>query len=120
MKDTVATVLELTVQNGGGTFEAGSWLPFEPKHGYAVAFGGYQPLAKDVDLNALRKLLKTVQGEYDSSFVGTWLDGEKLYVDAVVYTVDLTRAIELAQSTNQLAIYNFATGESIAVAATGV
>lgn len=112
--DPVNQVIAYTAEHGGGTFEQGTFLPFEPKSGYAVAIGGAR-VSAEADLQVVRMLLHVVPQEYEASFVGTWLEGGTLFIDAVRYfAADRREAALLAgYQAGQQAIYDFAAGESI-------
>jgi hypothetical protein len=105
---------------GGGTYEQGTYLPFTPKDGFAVAFnGGVKATVGQVTLGWLERWLKAVPTEFEASFVGTWADGDThdlstvVYLDAVRYIRNRDEAIAFGVAQRQLAIWDFAAGESI-------
>lgn len=110
---TIQTVAAYTAEHGGGTFEAGTLLPFEPTRGYAVglADGTAATTRNAADLD---RAAKAVASEWVASFVGTWLaeDGS-VHVDPVAYIIDRESAERLARENHQIAIYDYAAGESI-------
>ena len=120
MTQPIANVVAYTAQHGGGTFEAGTYLPFAPEYGFAVALGGVKMAAQDATIEALARWLPRVANEWNTSFVGTWLRDNILHVDAVVYIRDLTFALQVAREHRQLAIYDFATKASITLAVADV
>lgn len=111
-QDPVADMLASTVENGGGTYEVGTYLPFTPADGFAVGIGGIEVAASAVSVETLRKWVKQVAGEWMTSYVGTWLFGDSLHIDGVVYVrdEDIARAIAIKQG--QQAIWSFA-GRSV-------
>jgi hypothetical protein len=104
-----------TAEHGGGTFDALTREPFAPRHGYAVAVAhGTAAIvrrADHVDAAAIR-----VAQEFGAPFVGTWLDpyGD-VHVDPVEYVIDRQRAIRYGRERAQAAIFEFSTGEEIAL-----
>ena len=113
--DPYNEAMAYTVDRGGGTFHAETCIPFEPIAGYAVAVGGVILDPAITGSFRFRNAWKHVASEFMTLFVGTWLDGDNLYVDAVRYFGPEWRdeAIALGREHNQLAIYDFAAGESI-------
>jgi len=103
--------------HGGGTYERGTLLPFTPSDGFAVAVGGIHLDAEVVGPENAEWALRAVGGEYETSFVGTWLDDGVVYFDAVMYfAADRgVQALAAGRFYEQKAIYDFATKESISV-----
>jgi hypothetical protein len=108
-----ASALAFTVEHGGGTFEAKTMLLQEWKSGFVVAIGGLTIAAKDATAEALAWLGNRVGGEYMTTYIGTWLQDEVLYIDAVVFVADRDRAIALGQEHGQQAIYDCTAQEVI-------
>lgn len=110
-----AFAIATTVEHGGGTFERGTLLPFTPASGFAVAEGGIAIPASAVDQTTFRGLANAVAGEFDRKFVGTWLNGGTMHIDAVVYFSADRREAAIAAGRNwgQEAIYDFAAQDSI-------
>lgn len=106
-------VLADLVANGGGTYEGKTLLPFTPTTGFAVGIGGIHLPADTVTAEAVVWAMKAVASEYETAFVGTWLDDGIVYFDAVHYVVALDRAMRLGQQAGQKAIYSFATKEAL-------
>lgn len=113
--DPFAAALAATVDQGGGTFWAETCQPFNPEGGYAVAVGGVILDPAITGVLRLRNAWRHVASAFMTSLVGTWLDGDNLYVDAVLYYPAWQReeAIAAGRFHNQLAIYDFDAGESI-------
>lgn len=101
--------------DGGGTYESGTLLPFTPKVGFAVGLGGVKLPASMVDAELLVRFAKAVATEHETSYVGTWLDNGIVHFDAVVYYGAHARrtAEEQGREANQKAIHDFSTGEDI-------
>lgn len=118
--DTIAKAAAQVVvadlaENGGGTYEVGTLIPFKPDSGYAVGIGGARLPAAAFTTQVAYWLLKAVGTEYEANFVGTWLDGGTVYVDAVKYFVPVNRdrALLLGHELGQKAIFDFSTMEDI-------
>jgi hypothetical protein len=114
--ETFEAAMATTVDQGGGTF----WTtgePFAPSSGYAVAIGGVILDPETTGAFRLRRAFRTVSRDYGASFVGTWLDDGQLYVDSVRFYGPDYRDLAIADGRehNQLAIFDFAAGESIAL-----
>jgi hypothetical protein len=109
--------LAATVQDGGGTFYADTLLPCNPPTGFAVGLGGAVLDARFVTTDTLKETAKRVGQEWAATLIGTWLDGNTLYVDAVrIFAADRKAdAITEGIKGNQLAIYDFTTRKSIAI-----
>lgn len=108
-------VLARTVENGGDTFEARTLLPQTWAAGYAVALGGATIKATEATPAAIAWIAKAVAGEFETTYAGTWLDGDRLCIDAVRYFApdNRERAIEAGRAAGQKAIYDFGTGGDI-------
>jgi hypothetical protein len=104
-----------TVSDGGGTFYADTLLPAGLRQGFAVGIGGAILDPRFVDADSLATTAKRVGQEFISTYVGTWLDENILYVDAVeVLAPDrLHDALALARDKGQKAIFDFSTGREI-------
>jgi hypothetical protein len=115
--ETFEAAIAQTVDQGGGTFYPNG-DPFTAPSGYAVGIGGIILDPAIVGAFRLRHAFRKVNHDFGGSLVGTWLDGESLYVDAVMYfcAQDRRTAISEGFAHNQLAIYDFETGESITLA----
>lgn len=114
LEQAIGQVAADLAENGGGTYEQGTLLPFRPTTGFAVAVGGVT-IAASAPLSVLGMLCRTVAGEYGESFVGTWLDGGTISIDAVRYFAGDQRAsaLLLGYQTGQKAIYDFGLQEDI-------
>jgi len=108
-----ADVLTDLAMNGGGTYEAKTLIPFTPCHGWAVGQAGIHLPARDVTVATIAWATKAVSSEYETSFVGTWLDGGVVYFDAVHYVVAVDRATSLGIEYGQKAIFDFARQEAV-------
>ena len=114
---TFEAALAQTVDQGGGTFYPNS-DPFTAPSGYAVGIGGIILDPATTGAFRLRQAFRKVHRDFGGSLVGTWLDGDLLYVDAVMYfsAQDRDTAIAEGFAHNQLAIFDFETMESITLA----
>ena len=113
-------VLADTLMGGGGTYDLSDVERVQPATGYAVGLrGGVDfPLGNlsDTRLEELAQaIILAVAGirKGTASYIGTWIDGDRLYIDPVIIFRDKEVALGRALSEGQLAIYDFTTGESI-------
>lgn len=101
-------VLSYTRQHGGGTFIAATYSDDGTAElanltdGYAV---GVSPKGLTIP--------QAIAASPAARYIGTWIDDGTLYVDAVIHTHNRRSAIALGRAFDQLAIYDFAAGESI-------
>jgi hypothetical protein len=108
------------LNSGGGTYaiEKGQFWKIEPKAGYAVAMDGVVvPFGTPWD--AIERLLRKIAKERDADYVGTWLDGDVIYLDSVYRFMPgehaLVNAMRYAYRLGQKAIYDFASKTSLPV-----
>lgn len=105
-----------TLQDGGATI--GPSGPIHPTNGYAVAIVGdtYATVPASVDPAALGRVVRRLRRQYPDAYVGTWHDGERIHVDPVEVIDNRADAERIGRERSQLAIFNFATRESIYLA----
>jgi hypothetical protein len=131
-------IMDDLASKGGGTYIAGDnghtpatgadgfyysplvFTAFNPKAGYAVAYGpSVQMRYEGLTPQQAEMILRDLANEGEAEFVGTWLDKGIVYFDIVHWFLPGEHAREnalvYAWKTGQKAIYDFATGESIAV-----
>lgn len=100
-----------TISDGGGTFYADTLTDAYLTVGYVVGVGGAViDLATGITPEDFGRTAQRVAQEFDTTYVGTWVDGGKLYIDAVVVIADAGRAFDLALAKGQEAIYDVANG----------
>lgn len=94
----------------GFTVSAATLQPI--KSGYAVAVADTQDLFGFV---GLKKVVEYVGENPEINAFGGWLnpDNRQFYFDATIIVNDLETAIELGRANKQLAIFDFANGETI-------
>lgn len=103
---------------GGATLEGSTLAPVAPTRGYAV---GLAPdtarILEVVDATdqALRAALEEVAATYRAPYVGAWVDGGRIHLDPVEIVTRRRAALALGRARRQLAVYDFATGESVEV-----
>lgn len=102
-------VLADLAENGGGTYEQGTLLPFSPTSGFAVGLGGIHLPAKDVTVEAVVWATKAVASEFATAYVGTWLHEDVVYFDAVRYFAAdrYLGALAAGEEAGQKAIFDF-------------
>ena len=102
-----ASLYALTINDGGATVTNGR----EPATGaYIVALPGaiivpvdsYPEFADAVEAQSLRSVL-----------IGTWVDGPRIFVDAVESYSDRDEAVRVGRERGQLAIYDQSAGKVI-------
>lgn len=110
----------ITLRDGGGTFLVTEDETFHinRKSGYTVGlaegsavqlklFGTNHP----VDLLPL--LIRYVAATYGAQYVGTWLDGDTIVIDPVVFIDSYASATRVGRALKQQAIYDNAAKEVI-------
>ncbi len=113
-----AAILDHTLEDGGGTFDT-KGIEQGLTEGYVV--GGIVdnlilPLKaqRSYLIHAIAKFLYRVPTIGDKKpYVGTWIDGDKIYLDLSELTMDKYKAISLANERNELAIYDAANNSCI-------
>jgi hypothetical protein len=114
-----------TLANNGGTYSGPALAvgpdaprPLTRVHvttGYAV---GGLAAAGVIDVGAPRQAIAdAIAGMFercDAPYVGTWVDGGRIYVDAVIILPDLATAGIIARTLRERAIYDLANGIEIA------
>lgn len=123
-EDAASRIVAWTRENGGGTFTRTGYA-VAPRNVWAV--GGKEPgrvLSEEqttVTLYgpALRSTIAPVtefiqQTPYTDggTFIGTWVDEGRLYLDVVDLIEDTASAIAIAAERGEKAIYNLGTGET--------
>lgn len=111
------TVIEQTIEQGGGTFNPVTLAPVTLTSGYAVAvaaLGAKVPVER-FTANAVAAYVRSV-GSTGGTYLGTWLDNGTVYLDTVFVTDDYDRAMRVATESGELAIYDFATGQEVRTA----
>ena len=111
--NSAQNIIADTVQNGGGTYDAITYEPYDPADGFAVAIGGARIPADRVTPRLVSKAIALLRQEFGTELVGTWLDGDIVYIDAVRHIYDVGEAKALGREHHQLSIYNFATEEVV-------
>jgi len=105
----IKSVVTHTLQNGGGTFPM-------PSGGYMV--GGVVPSAicKTQDMeDFLARFLVEHEDAVESAYLGTWIEGDTVYIDVAENVPDLETAVRLGRQRGEKAIYDVANGRSIYV-----
>lgn len=113
-------IFDSIIANKGGTFNF-SGEPVSFPNGYAVSVSGFETVTQLEGMSArnfvnlANDLVKKVDGLADPTthYVGTWVDDGKLYIDLSVHVEDRDEAIVKAEKAEQLAIWDFALGESV-------
>ena len=117
-------IFDSIIANAGGTFSF-TGEPVSFPDGYAVSLAGFETITPLEGLSATNfvnlanDLVRKVDGLADPSthFIGAWIEDGNLYIDLSVRVEDKERALVKAANADQLAIWDFANGESVTVAA---
>ena len=115
-------IFDTIIANAGGTFNFDGEIVSFPD-GYAVSVAGFETVTQLEGMSArnfvnlANDLVKKVDGLADPSthFIGAWVDGGNLYIDLSVHIQDKDAALVKASKADQLAIWDFATSESVTV-----
>lgn len=117
LRDTTSIVVDLCTKDGTYAVVQGVT---PPTTGYVVALAdrGFKldkGEATDSFVLAIWAWVKKVQrrASYESCFVGAWTHEGDLYLDVVKIFQDKALALELAERTGELAIYDLAAGAEI-------
>ena len=109
-------MVRATLADGGGTFDARTGRAIRPTSGYAVglAHGSAVVIPAGPGLAAaLRLAVRRIRAQYPRAHVGTWVDAGRVHVDPVAIVADRATAERLGRERGQLAVYAFATGETV-------
>jgi hypothetical protein len=111
-----------TLAHRGGTFDARTGKLVQPTSGYAVAVA---TVGRDtgalLSADSLYDRLSAAH-YHPAPYIGTWVDtnhvgNDVAYVDRVVILPDRESALILARAFNQLAVWDFANGTEVRLAA---
>lgn len=103
------------VDNGGGTYVAGTLDPFMPDDGYAVGIAGIEVNASDLTAEVAEVTMRDLAKEHGAYHVGTWEKDGIVYIDAVRYFGGAggQSAVRFAREHNQQELYSFADRRSL-------
>jgi hypothetical protein len=113
-------MLEYILKNGGGTFDAKTFEPVEPKDGYSVGieFGSYKVLEiapkfgfdlLDMDIESV---FEDIVEEFGVEYVGAWVKDGFVHLDPIIIVEDYKEAVDLGIENGQQEIYSFKDGKS--------
>lgn len=116
-------MLEYILKNGGGTFDAKTFEPVEPKDGYSVGieFGSYKVLeiapAAGFDLWDIdvQSVFEEIVEKFNVEYVGAWVKDGFVHLDPVEIYVGYRDAVLAGLANGQQEIYSFKDGDSINV-----
>ncbi len=107
---------ESIVENKGGSYNFVTG-DFNPTTGFMVSIKGCE------SRSLLSKFDKTVLNYFlvenidklclDVYYLGAWIEGDNIYLDVSVRELNKSRALKLAKTNKQLAIYDCETGVAI-------
>lgn len=112
--------LKDTITNGGATFNLLTG-EYNPKTGYMVATSGHELIIpiEQFNQNTVAKYISEkstmLMGGItnDNYFLGSWVDGEKVYLDISEKIDDLNKALLIGSNRKQLAIWDNSTMSEI-------
>ena len=106
--------------NAGGVTLGLDYIPQQIKNGYAVAITDNEIIFADITEKQIKKEIQKLKAtakklNLTDYFFGWWLDKKtkKGYLDLVLIIKNKNTALQLAQTFNQKAIFNFKTLESV-------
>jgi hypothetical protein len=106
-------VVEDTLSRGGGTYKAADLTPVAPLRMWAVGLqGGTRLPLQSLSSATLAQAFDKVAARSGVGYLGTWVDGDTVYVDPVVLEPDVKVALSLARIHKQRAIYNLHSHET--------
>jgi hypothetical protein len=116
---SIVMVLADILAAGGATLDGSTLAPVAPTSGYAVGMLPGTAVTLDaatVTDAAIRAALARIVTAYDAPYVGAWVEGGRIHLDPVEIVTRRAAALTLGRLRMQLAIYDFAAGESVEVA----
>jgi hypothetical protein len=106
-------IAEATLSEGGGTFDARTLEQVTRTSGYAVAVAGIERDARRFPAALIVPAARMVVDRYGGDLVGTWTEGDVLYIDSVVVIEDRAIALDLAREHGQLGVWDFANERTV-------
>ena len=88
----------------------------EPTEGYMVSVHGSEVIVQKEEFNedTVRNYIALFKNHIGyGSYLGTWVDGEEVYLDVSVNFHSLSEAIKLGRENNQKAIYSLNTNKVV-------
>lgn len=116
-------MLEYILKNGGGTFDAKTFEPVEPKDGYSVGieFGSYKVLeiapefGFDLWDDDIKGVFEDIVKEFGVEYVGAWVKDGFVHLDPVEIISGYRDAVLTGLANGQQEIYSFKDKKSINV-----
>lgn len=112
---TTVSLVKLTIQEGGFSYSPIT-KDVNPKIGYMVALKGFEQTESfiDFDEDSIEKFhYQNFDKLTPDTFIGAWVDKDKVYMDLSVLVGDLEAAVWLGIRNGQKAIYDNARNRSI-------
>jgi len=128
-KDLEERITEATIRDGGSTINPRTGEPVS--RGYSVALTGTKPdgtgygLVVENTPEAIRsgvsKLLDKHEGllSFEGMSIGTWIDGDKAYIDLAFNAANKSSAIDLARRYNQKSVWDLKNNKAVETLGTG-
>lgn len=110
-KAAMDRLVNYTVAQGGGTFDADTLAPVVQSTGYAVAIGSGEATYRDVD-DAVHEVWTRFP---HAPYIGTFVSNTVIFVDPTVILGGYHDAVILAHALGEDAIYSFAQKEVLDV-----
>lgn len=110
------TTLETILLNGGGNYSNGELIEYN--NGYMVSIKDIVKINLEAvsTLNVLKvvdNIIDTFNIQDTDAIYGFWIDNGSLYIDMSLNIFNLDDAVQVANSTNQIAIWDCNLNESI-------
>lgn len=109
-------IIKETLKNNGGSFNVSKNKIKKPLNGFMCSIKDILIVdKKDFNVKLLKSLVKQNFNllKKDENFIGTWIDGDKIYIDISKNFGDKEKALEVAKNNKQLAIFDLNSNESI-------
>lgn len=106
-----------TLVHNGATVNPADPYASTPRSGFAVSIPGAERKipASTFTIGTVREYVTDHLADLSGPnvYVGTWVDGEHVYLDVSIVVADLIDAVALGHASGQLAVFDFASFETI-------
>lgn len=109
-------IIKETLKNNGGSFNVSKSKIKKPLKGFMCSIKDLLIIdKKDFNIKLLKYLVKDNFSllKSNENYLGTWEDNGKIYIDISINFTSKEKALQVAKSNNQLAIFDLQKMESI-------
>lgn len=109
-------IIKDTLKNNGGSFNVSKSKIKKPLNGFMCSIKDLIVIdKKDFNVKLLKYLVKQNFNllKENENFIGTWIDGGKVYIDISANFKNKNEALQVAEENKQLAIFDLQKMESI-------